>query len=132
MCSSLIPSLLYDIQTIFLLNIRTYVRYCYLNPLQMKFRGNIVILMSVRSFVRPSVFPPQSLTCYSSKTAEQNFMILSGNCSLQDAILHLLFEIFIFMNLGCPRAKQGLSHYDIWGGTHLYSATPLRTLNRIS
>ena len=32
----------------------------------------------VRSFVRPSVRPSQSLIRYSSKTAEQNFMKLSG------------------------------------------------------
>ena len=38
------------------------------------------------------------------------------NCSLHDAILHLLFEIFIRMILGFPRAKQGLCHYDKWGG----------------
>ena len=32
----------------------------------------------VRPFVRPSVRPSQSLIRYSSKTAEQNFMKLSG------------------------------------------------------
>ena len=42
------------------------------------------------------------------------------NCSLHDVRLHLLFWIFICMILGFPRAKQGLCHYDIWGGgTHL-------------
>ena len=47
-------------------------------PPQTKLRGYIVILMSVRSFVRPSVRPSQSLIRYSSKTAEHNFMKLSG------------------------------------------------------
>ena len=47
--------------------------YCYTPP-QTNFGGYIVILMSVRSFSRPS----QSLIRYSSKTAEQNFMKLSG------------------------------------------------------
>ena len=41
-----------------------------LYPLKTKFGGYIVILMSVR--------PSQSLIRYSSKTAEQNFMKLSG------------------------------------------------------
>ena len=50
----------------------------FLYPPQTKLRGYIVILMSVRSFVRPSVRPSQSLIRYSSKTAEQNFMKLSG------------------------------------------------------
>ena len=69
-----------------------------------------------------------SLIRYSAKTAEQNFR----NCSIHDAILHLLFQIFIRMILGFPRTKQGLCHYDIkGGGTHLWSATPLRPLNRI-
>ena len=49
---------------------------------QTKFGGYKVILMSVRSFVRsfvcPSVHPSRSLIRYSSKTAEQNFMKLSG------------------------------------------------------
>ena len=53
-----------------------------LYPPQTKLQGYIVILMSVRlfvrSFVRPSVRPSQSLIRYSSKTAEQNFMKLSG------------------------------------------------------
>ena len=40
--------------------------------------GYIVIFMSVRSFVRSFVRPSQSLIRYSSKTAEQNFMKLSG------------------------------------------------------
>ena len=52
-------------------------------PPQTKFRGYIVILMSVRSsfvrsFFRPSVPPSQFLIRYSSKTAEKNFMKLSG------------------------------------------------------
>ena len=54
----------------------------FLYPPQMKLRGYIVILMSVRSFVSPSVrsfvCPSQSLIRYSSKTAKQNFMKLSG------------------------------------------------------
>ena len=50
----------------------------WLYPPQTKLRGYIVILMTVRSFVHPSVRPSQSLICYSSKTAEQNFMKLSG------------------------------------------------------
>ena len=57
-----------------------------LYPPQTKLREYIVILMSVRSFVcsfirsfvRSSVRPSQSLIRYSSKTAEQNFMKLSG------------------------------------------------------
>ena len=53
-----------------------------LYPPQSKLREYIVILMSVRSFVRsfvrPSVRPSQSLIRYFSKTAEQNFMKLSG------------------------------------------------------
>ena len=49
-----------------------------LYPPQTKLQGYIVILMSVRSFVRPSVRPSQSLIRYSSKTTEQNFMKLSG------------------------------------------------------
>ena len=44
-----------------------------LYPPHTRFGGYIVILMSVRSSVRPS----QSLIRYSSKTAEQNFMKLS-------------------------------------------------------
>ena len=51
----------------------------YYTPLQTKLRGYKVILMSVRpsvrSFVRPSL--PTS-NPYSSKSAEQNFMKLSG------------------------------------------------------
>ena len=54
------------------------VNVYFLYPPQTKLRGYIVILMSVRSFVRPSVRPSQSLIRYSSKTAEQNFMKLSG------------------------------------------------------
>ena len=50
----------------------------FLFPPQTKFLGYIVILLSVRSFVRSSVRPSQSLIHYSSKTAEQNFMKLSG------------------------------------------------------
>ena len=49
-----------------------------LYPPQTKFGGYMVILMSVRYFVRSSVRPSQSLIRYSSKTAEQNFMKLSG------------------------------------------------------
>ena len=45
---------------------------------QTKFGGYIVILMSVRPFVRSVVRPSQSLIRYSSKTAEQNFMKLTG------------------------------------------------------
>ena len=56
--------------------------FIFLYPPQTKLRGYIVILMSVRpfvrSFIRPSVRPSQSLIRYSSKTATQNFMILSG------------------------------------------------------
>ena len=64
----------------------------------------------VRSFVRPSVRPSQSLIRYSSKTAEQNFMKLSG-------IVHYMMPYCTsyFKILGFPRAKQGLCHYDIWG-----------------
>ena len=55
-----------------------YIHFLFLYPPQTKLRGYIVILMSVRSFVRPSVRPFQSLILYYSKTAEQNFMKLSG------------------------------------------------------
>ena len=44
----------------------------------MKFGGYKVILMSIRSFVHLSVPLSQSLIRCSSKTAEQNFMKLSG------------------------------------------------------
>ena len=78
----------------------------------------------VRPFVRPSVrlsVPSQSLIHYSFKTAEQNFMKLSG-------IVHYMMpyctSYFTFLSAwfwGFPElAKQGLSHYDIrGGGTHL-------------
>ena len=54
----------------------------FLYPPQTKLPGYIVILMSVRSFIRSFVssfvHPSPSLIRYSSKTAEQNFMKLSG------------------------------------------------------
>ena len=56
----------------------SYIYVSLLYPPQTKLREYIVILMSVRPFVRPSVRPSQSLIRYSSKTAEQNFMKLSG------------------------------------------------------
>ena len=57
----------------------------------------------------------QSLIRSPSKTAEKNFMKLKRNCSQHDAILHLLFKIFIRMILGFPRAKQGLCHTNHGG-----------------
>ena len=90
-------------------------------------RGYIVILVSVRSFVRsfvrPSVRPSPSLIRYSSKTAEQNFMKLSG-------IVHYMMPYCTsyFKFLGFPRAKQRLCHYDIWGGGPIFN--PLLLLDR--
>ena len=62
------------------------LQHALLYPPQTKLRGYIVIHMSFRpfvcsfvcSFVRLSLPPSPSLIRYSSKTAEQNFMKLSG------------------------------------------------------
>ena len=66
----------------------------------------IVILMSVRSFVRPS----QSLIRYSFKTAEQNFMKLSGIVHYMMPYCTSYFKFLFKWFLGFPRAKQGLCH----------------------
>ena len=89
---------------------------CLLYPPQTKLRGYIVILMSVRSFVRSSVRPPQSLIRYSSKTAEQNFMKFSGIVHYMMPYCTSYFKFFIRMIFGFPKAKQGLCHYDMGGG----------------
>ena len=71
---------------------------------------------SVRPFVCPSVRPSQSLIRYSSKTAKQNFMKLSGIVHYMMPYCTSYFKFFIWMILGFPRAKQGLCHYDVRGG----------------
>ena len=65
----------------------------------------------VRPFVRSFVRPSQSLIRYSSMTTEQIFMKRSD-------IVHYMMPYCTsyFKILGCPRAKQGFCHYDIWGG----------------
>ena len=100
-----------------------------LYPPQTKLRGYIVILMSVRSFVRQPVHPSQSLIRYSSKTAEQNFMKLSG-------IVHytMPYCISYFKILGFPRTKQGLCHtkHGGAGGYHFVSiAHSISSFNEI-
>mgnify|MGYP003692507927 CR=1 FL=1 len=71
----------------------------------------------VRPFVRSFVVPPyQSLIRYSSKTAEQNFMKLSGNVHYMMPYCTFYFKFLSALYLGFPRAKQGLCHYYIWGG----------------
>ena len=94
-----------------------------LYPPQTKLREYIVVLMSVRSFVRPSVRPSQSVSRYSSKSAKQNFMTLSGSVHYMMPYCTSYFKI-----LGCPRAKQGLCHYDIWGRGPI--SNPLLLLDR--
>ena len=66
-----------DVFVSLLLHIWSLYQLCN-NATQLRLRGYIVILMSVRSSVNPSVCPSQSLIRYSSRTAEQNFMKLSG------------------------------------------------------
>ena len=76
----------------------------------------------VRSFVRPSVRPSQSLIRYSSKTAEQNFMKLSG-------IVHYMmpyctFYLSFYLNdFGVSQSKTRTLPYKTWGrgGYHFVS-----------
>ena len=69
-----------------------------------KFAGDIMILMSVR----PSLPISNPLLLLDRWT---EFHETFRNCSLHDAILHLLFfKVFIRLILGFPRAKQGLCH----------------------
>ena len=63
------------------------------------------------SFVHPSVPISNPLLLLDRWT---EFQEIFRNCSLPDVTLHLQFWLFIRMILGFPRAKQGLSHYNIW------------------
>ena len=77
-----------------------------LNQLKTQIKESYYInLMSVRSFVRPF----QSLIRYSTKTAEQNFMKLSGIVHYRVPYCTSYFN-FYSNDLGFPRAKQGLYH----------------------
>ena len=67
-----------------------YVLLFIISPANKVCGGYIVIRMSVRSFVRSSVRPSPSLIRYSSKTAEQNFVKLSG-------IVHYMMP-YLFMS----------------------------------
>ena len=82
-----------------------------LYPLQTKLQGYIVILMSLRSFVRPS-FPICNQLLLLDRWTEfhENF----SNCSLHDAILHLLFLKFWRF----PEQNKDFA-ITTYGGTHL-------------
>ena len=74
----------------------------------------------VRSFVRPSV--PQSLIRYSSKTAEQNFMKLSGIVHYMMPYCTSYFNFYPH-NFGVSQSKTRTLPYKTWGsgGYHFVS-----------
>ena len=121
-----------------------------LYPPQTKLRGYIVILMSVRSFVRLSVrpslpisnpgiwgFPEQkqglchydiwgggaSLIRYSSKTAERNFMKLSGIVHYMMPYTAPPISSFYSNDYGVSQSKTRTLPYKTWGskGYHFVS-----------
>ena len=71
----------------------------------------------VRSSVRPSV--PQSLIRYSSKTAEQNFMKLSGIVHYMMPYCTSYFKFLSAWFWGFPEQNKDFAITTYGGGTHL-------------
>ena len=74
----------------------------------------------VRPFIRSSVHPSQSLIRYSSKTAEQNFMKLSGIVHYMMPYCTSYYKIFSAWFWGFPEQNKDFAITTYWGGgTHL-------------
>ena len=93
--------------------------HCIIIPPHTKFGGYIVILKSVRSFVLLSVRPSRSLIHYSSKTAEQNFMKLSGIVHYMMPYCTSYFKFLSAWFWGFPEQNKNFAITTYEGGTHL-------------